>query len=70
MLNENKTSLPTSKANNIITKVKCLSLLSTSKDKKDLDIINTNPILSNENQQKIEQPRKFKENKLKKKISH
>ena len=65
MLNENKTSLPTSKANNIITKVKCLSLLSTSKDKKDLDIINTNPILSNENQQIIEQPRKFKENIIK-----
>ena len=65
MLNENKTSLPTSKANNIITKVKCLSLLSTSKDKKDLDIINTNPILSKENQQIIEQPRKFKDNIIK-----
>ena len=66
-LKENKTSLP-SKGNNTITKLECLTLLSASKDNKDLDKINSKtPILINENQQnmniyiigKNEKPRKF-----------
>ena len=66
-LKENKASLP-SKANNTITKLECLTLLSAPKDNKDLDKINSKtPILINENQQnmniyiigKNEKPRKF-----------
>ena len=66
-LKENKASLP-SKGNNAITKLECLTLLSASKDNKDLDKINSKtPILINENQQnmniyiigKNEKPRKF-----------
>jgi hypothetical protein len=66
-LKENKTSLP-SKGNNTITKLECLTLLSASKDNKDLDKINSKtPILINENQQNMsiyimgrnEKPRKF-----------
>ena len=66
MLKENKISLPTQKENNIITKVKCLAILNKSNDKKDLDIINKNPILS-ENQQKNEASRIFKNNMIKEK---
>ena len=66
-LKENKASL-LSKANNTITKLECLTLLSAPKDNKDLDKINSKtPILINENQQNMniyimgrnEKPRKF-----------
>ena len=67
MLKENKTSLPISKKINIITKVKCFSLLSELKNKKDLEKTDKNPILINENQQKNEEQRKFKDNMIKEK---